>query len=232
LWRARKREERMSEFEVTPRSQARRLAKRARYDRETVYAIVDEALVCHVGFVEEGQPVVIPTLHAREGDCLLLHGAVESRLIRHVQAGHPLCVSLALVDGLVLGKAACSHSMNYRSAVLFGQGRLVEGEAAKLRALELLTERLMPGRWQEVRPPSARELEATAIVSIAVQEASAKVRTGPPADSRRDRELPIWAGVVPLRQIAQPPIGAEYADKDIPDYLAVYLHRQQDAQIE
>ena len=211
----------MSEFEVTPRGQVRRLARRARYDRETVYAIVDEALVCHVGFVEGGQPVVIPTLHAREGDCLLLHGAVDSRLIQHVQAGHPLCVSMAIVDGLVLGKAACSHSLNYRSVVLFGQGTLVDGDEDKLRALELLTERIMPGRWQEVRQPNAQELRATAIVSIAIQEASAKVRSGPPSDSRQDRDLPVWAGVLPLQQVAQPPIGADYTqgDSDVPEYL-------------
>ena len=206
----------MSEFAATPRSQVRQMGKRGQYDRATVYAIVDEALICHVGFVEEGQPVVIPTLHAREGDCLLLHGAPESRLIRHVQAGHSLCVSLALVDGLVLGRAACSHSLNYRSAVLFGRGRLVEGEEDKLRALERLTERLMPGRWQEVRPPSARELQATAIVSIAIEEASAKVRAGPPSDSGRDRERPVWAGVVPLRQVAGPPIPADDTPDDLP----------------
>jgi nitroimidazol reductase NimA-like FMN-containing flavoprotein (pyridoxamine 5'-phosphate oxidase superfamily) len=218
----------MSEFEVTPRSQVRQLVKRGRYDRETVYAIVDEALVCHVGFVEQGQPVVIPTLHAREGDCLLLHGATDSRLVRHIQAGHPLCVSFAIVDGLVLGKAACSHSMNYRSAVLFGRGRLVEAEETKLRALELLTGQLMPGRWQDVRQPNAQELKATAIVSIDIQEASAKVRAGPPADSRRDRELPIWAGVVPLRQVAQSPIPADDTEEDVavPEYVAAYVRRQ------
>jgi nitroimidazol reductase NimA-like FMN-containing flavoprotein (pyridoxamine 5'-phosphate oxidase superfamily) len=220
----------MSEFVTTPRSQVKQIGKRARYDRETVYAIVDEALVCHVGFVEEGQPVVIPTLHAREGDRLLLHGAVESRLVRHVQAGHPLCVSLALVDGLVLGKAACSHSLNYRSAVLFGRGRLVEGEEDKLRALERLTERLMPGRWQEVRQPNAQKLKATAIVAIDIEEASAKVRAGPPADSGRDRELPVWAGVVPLRQVAGPPIGADDTGPEfpLPESVAAYLRRQAD----
>ena len=220
----------MSEFTPTEKSQVRQIGKRGRYDRDTVYAIVDEALICHVGFVEDVQPVVIPTLHARQGDCLLLHGAVNSRLIRHIQAGHPLCVSLAIVDGLVLGKAACSHSMNYRSAVLFGRGRLVEADEDKLRALELLTERLMPGRWQDARQPNAQELEAIAIVSIDIQAASAKVRDGPPADSRRDRELPVWAGVVPLRQVAGPPIGADDAGTEVslPESVTAYLRQQTD----
>jgi nitroimidazol reductase NimA-like FMN-containing flavoprotein (pyridoxamine 5'-phosphate oxidase superfamily) len=225
-------DERMSEFAATPRSQVRRLAGRGRYDRATIYQIVDEAPICHLGFVEDGQPVVIPTLHARQEDCLLLHGAVNSRLMRHVQAGHPLCVSLAIVDGLVLGKAACSHSLNYRSVVLFGQGSLVESDEDKLRALERLTERLMPGRWQDARPPSARELAATAIVSIAIEEASAKVRSGPPSDSRQDRDLPVWAGVVPLRQVAQPPIPADDTPDDfpVPEYVRAYVRKRQGSQ--
>jgi nitroimidazol reductase NimA-like FMN-containing flavoprotein (pyridoxamine 5'-phosphate oxidase superfamily) len=221
----------MSEFTATSRSQVRRLGNRGRYDRATVYRIVDEALICHVGFIEGGQPMVIPTLHARQGDCLLLHGAANSRLIRHVQAGHSLCVSLAIVEGLVLGKAACSHSLNYRSVVLFGQGSLVESEEDKLRALELLTERLMPGRWPDVRPPSARELAATAIVSIAIQEASAKVRAGPPSDSRQDLDLPVWAGIVPLRQVAQPPIPVDEAQDDlpVPEYVRAYVRKQKNS---
>ena len=220
----------MSEYEVTARNQVRRLGSRGRYDRETVHAIVDQALVCHVGFEVDGQPYVIPTLHAREGNHLLLHGAQNSRLIQHVQAGHPVCVSVAIVDGLVLGKAACSHSINYRSAVLFGRGALVESEEEVLRALELLTERLLPGRWQDVRPPNARELKATAIVSIAIEEASAKVRSGPPSDSRQDRDLPVWAGILPLHQVAQPPVRADYTGSDVPvpGYVTSYVGRLKD----
>jgi nitroimidazol reductase NimA-like FMN-containing flavoprotein (pyridoxamine 5'-phosphate oxidase superfamily) len=142
-----------------------------------------------------------------------------------VQDGHPVCVSVAIVDGLVLGKAACSHSINYRSVVLFGRGHLVEGEGAKLRALEALTERLTPGRWQEARQPNASELEATAVVAIDIESASAKVRDGPPGDSRRDRALPLWAGVVPIDQVAGMPIRADYTAGDIPvpEYVAAYL---------
>ena len=216
----------MTDFTPTEQNQVRQIAKRARYDREIVYAIVDEALICHVGFQVAGQPFVLPTLHAREVDRLLLHGAVGSRLIRHVQAGHPVCASMALVDGWVLGKAVCSHSINYRSVVLFGQGRLVVQEQDKLHALEVLTERLAPGRWAEARKPNARELQATAVVAIDIQSASAKVREGPPRDSPQDREWPVWAGVVPLQQVAGTPIRAAYTEGDraAPETVGVHLH--------
>jgi nitroimidazol reductase NimA-like FMN-containing flavoprotein (pyridoxamine 5'-phosphate oxidase superfamily) len=202
----------------------RRIGSRGRYDRETVYQIMDEAPVCHVGFVVEGQPFVIPTLHARDGDELLLHGARKSRLIQHVQAGHPVCASFALFDGWVLGKAACSHSMNYRSVVLFGRGWLVEQAEDKMRAFELFTERMMPGRWAEVRPPNDAELAATAIVAIAVEEASAKVRDGSARDSRADQELDTWAGVVPVRMAALKPIPADYTQESLPHPPSVRVY--------
>jgi nitroimidazol reductase NimA-like FMN-containing flavoprotein (pyridoxamine 5'-phosphate oxidase superfamily) len=222
----------MTEFQTTSRNKVRQVGDRGRYDRETVYRIVDEAPVCHVGFAEEGQPYVIPTLHAREGDALLLHGAPGSRLIRHVQAGHPVCVSFALFDGWVLGKAACSHSMNYRSVVIFGQGRLVESPKAKMNAFERFTERMMPGRWAEVRPPNKKELRQTAIVAIEIEEASAKVRGGSARDSRADQELDVWAGVVPVRMAAGTPAAAEYVQEDVPPSGSVraYVQREQDLQ--
>jgi nitroimidazol reductase NimA-like FMN-containing flavoprotein (pyridoxamine 5'-phosphate oxidase superfamily) len=169
---------------------------------------------------------VIPTLHAREGDELLLHGAPKSRLIQHVAAGHPVCVSFALFDGWVLGAAACSHSMNYRSVVLFGQGRLVEPAAEKMRAFELFTERMMPGRWQEVRPPNDKELAATAIVAIQIEEASAKVRDGPARDNRADQAQGAWAGVVPVRQVALAPIPTDYTQSDLPLPASVRTYLQ------
>ena len=218
-------EKKMTEFTAAPRSQVRQMGSRGHYDRETVYQIVDEAPVCHVGFAIEGQPYVIPTLHAREGDELLLHGAPGSRLIQHVQAGHPVCVSFALFDGWVLGKAACSHSMNYRSVVLFGRGRLVEATEDKQRAFELFTERMVPGRWQEVRPPNEKELAATAVVAITIEEASAKMRDGSSRDSRADQGLDAWAGVVPVQMAAGAPVAAEYVPEGKPlsesvrDYL-------------
>jgi nitroimidazol reductase NimA-like FMN-containing flavoprotein (pyridoxamine 5'-phosphate oxidase superfamily) len=206
----------MPEFQTTSRNQVRQISSRGHYDRETVYRIVDQAPVCHVGFAVGEQPYVIPTLHARQGDELLLHGAPGSRLIRHVQAGHPVCVSFALLNGWVLGKAACSHSMNYRSVVLFGRGRLVEPPEDKLRAFERFTEQMMPGRWAEVRPPNEKELAATAIVAIQIEEASAKVRDGSARDSQPDRELPTWAGVVPVRMAVGTPVAADYTQDDTP----------------
>jgi nitroimidazol reductase NimA-like FMN-containing flavoprotein (pyridoxamine 5'-phosphate oxidase superfamily) len=183
---------------LPPKSRVARLPDRGRYDRETLHAIVDEALVCHVAFVEDGQPYVIPTLHARDGDGVLLHGSAGSRMLRHAAAGHPLSLCFTLLDGLVLARSAMHHSVNYRSAVLFGRGAEVTGEGERMRALALLTDRIVPGRWAEVRPPDARELKATLVVRVAVESASAKVRSGPPKDDEADYALPIWAGVVPV----------------------------------
>jgi len=197
-----------------------RLPDRARYDRATIHPIVDEAPICQVGFAADGQPFVLPTLHARDGDDLLLHGAAASRLLRHVGAGHPVCLAFTLVDGLVLARSMFHHSINYRSAVLFGRGRLLEG-AEKEAALPAFIERLVPGRWAEARGPNAAELEATAVARIAVESASAKVRTGPPRDDEDDLALPVWAGVLPLSAVwgtplADPGPGAGIA---LPDYL-------------
>lgn len=226
----------MIPFSTTARTRVRQLSSRGHYDRETIYPIVDKAPFCHVGFACASlagggdQPYVIPTLHARDGDELLLHGAPGSRLIQHVQAGHPVCLSFALFDGWVLGKAACSHSMNYRSAILFGRGRLVESNQEKLRAFQLLTERMMPGRWREIRPPDEKELAATAIVSIAVKEASAKVRSGPPRDSRADQALEAWAGVVPMQQVAGTPLPADYTQEDRPLAPSIHAYLQRNTQ--
>jgi nitroimidazol reductase NimA-like FMN-containing flavoprotein (pyridoxamine 5'-phosphate oxidase superfamily) len=195
----------VSEFPQTPRNRVARLRERARYDRDTIWPIVDEATICHVGFVENGQPFVIPTLHARDGDAIVLHGAVASRLMQHVGAGHPVSLAMTLVDGLVLARSMFHHSINYRSAVLFGRGHLLADERARLSALELLIERLVPGRWAETRPPSARELKATAVARVEVESASAKVRTGPPADDEADLALPFWSGVLPLAEVAGAP---------------------------
>ena len=188
----------MATFPETPRNRVSRLADRARYDREAIYPIVDEALVCHVGFVEGGQPYVIPTLHARDGDSVLLHGSVGSRLLRHLGDGNPASLAFTILDGIVLARSAFHHSVNYRSAVVFGRGARVETEADRLRALERITERLAPGRWSESRRPTARELAATGVVRVAIEAASAKVRAGPPKDDDEDLALPVWAGVVPV----------------------------------
>lgn len=212
------------QFPKTDRTRLRRLPARGHYDRDTVYSIIDESLICHVGIVDDGQPVVIPTIHARQDDELILHGANASRLLKVIQAGAPLCVTITLLDGLVLARSVFHHSMNYRSVVLFGQGRLVETPAEKLRALETLTEHLMRGRWADARRPTTKELSATTVVAIPIETASAKIRTGPPGDDAEDYELPIWAGVLPTSLT----FGAPQADPaltdgiPLPDYVADY----------
>lgn len=189
----------------TPRTKLRRLPKRGHHDRETIDAILDEALVAHMGFVHEGQPFVIPTLHARLGDEVLIHGSSASRALRALAEGAPLCLTVTLIDGLVLARSAFHHSVNYRSVVLLGQARLLTDTAEKEAALEAFTERMVPGRWEHIRWPSPKELKATKVLALPIDEASAKVRTGPPLDDDEDYAMDAWAGVVPLRTVAAPP---------------------------
>ncbi len=217
----------MTSFPLTDRNRVRRYARRGRYDKATIYAILDEGMVCHIAFVREGRPWVIPTLYARRGDTLLLHGAVGNHLLRHIGAGGEVVVSVALVDGLVVTKAVGSLSVNYRSVVLFGHGRLVEDLAEKRKALYHLTERLVPGHWQEANAPSEAALRNVAVAEIAIESASAKVRTGLPADEGADRDLPVWAGYVPVAQVFGQPQTMDYAaDVSLPAALQAYLARR------
>jgi uncharacterized protein len=206
----------VASFAKTGRNKVRRLPERGVYDAATIYAIVDEALICHVGFVHEGQAFVIPTIHAREGDTIYLHGAKASRLLDHARQGESLCITVTLVDGIVAARSAFHSSMNYRSAVLFGCGRLVADPAAKLHALEVLTEHILPGRWAEVRPTTVKELNATSVVAVTVESASAKTRSGPPSDDEEDYALPIWAGVLPLRPEFLPPVPDPKLEQPLP----------------
>jgi len=217
-------------FTVTKKNRVTRVPERGRYDTATIYSIIDEALICHVGFVQDGQPFVIPTLHVRHHDELLLHGATTSRLMRHIQAGNEVCVTISIVDGIVLAKAAFKHSVNYRSVVLFGNGKLIDSDNDKLRALEFFIEKILPGRWADVRKPTAQEILATLNVSITIAEASAKIRTGPPKDIDEDIKLPVWAGVLPLRQMALAPISAVYTDgsMSVPEYVTDYNRKLSD----
>jgi uncharacterized protein len=182
----------------TDRTRVRRTPQRGAYERDTIDAILDETLISHVGFVHDAHPVVIPTLHARLGDRLYLHGSAASRMLRTLLKGVPVCVTATLVDGLVLARSAFHHSVNYRSVVVFGEATAVEPEEERLKALELFTEKLVPGRWGEVRPPTRQELKGTKVLSLPLDEASAKVRSGPPIDDDEDYDLPVWAGVLPL----------------------------------
>ncbi len=189
----------MSDLDPTPRTTLRRLPARGHFDRATVNAILDEALVCHVGFVSDGQPFVIPTIHARVGDEVFVHGSAASRMLKTLQGGVPVCLTATLVDGLVLARSAFHHSMNYRSVVVLGDAQPVTGETEKWDALHAIVEHVAPGRWSEVREPSAKELAATLVLRLPIEEASAKVRGGPPLDDEEDYALECWAGVLPLR---------------------------------
>jgi uncharacterized protein len=181
-----------------------------------------------VGFVDENQPYVIPINFARVGDTIVLHGAKASRLLKHIEDGYPICIEVTLVDGLVLARSIFNHSINYRSVVLFGTGRTVEEDQDKLVALEAITEHLIPGRWREARLPSRKELDATSVVTIKIDQASAKVRSGPPEDNEADYTLPIWAGVLPLQEISLAPVQEEHMTQDIavPDYITKYSRKK------
>lgn len=195
----------MANFTPTQRSTIKRVPKRGNYDYETVYQILDAGLVCHVGFVAEGQPYVIPTAYGRVDDKLYLHGSPASRMLRTLQQGIPVCVTVTLIDGLVLARSAFHHSMNYRSVVVFGTAEVVSEPEAKLEALRAFTEHIVPGRWQDVRQPNRQELAGTLVLALPLEEASAKVRTGPPVDDEADYSLPVWAGEIPLRLVADAP---------------------------
>ncbi|MCA9934302.1 MAG: pyridoxamine 5'-phosphate oxidase family protein [Ardenticatenaceae bacterium] len=215
----------MSTFLVESKNRIKRQPNRGHYDKATIYQIIDEAMICHVAFVQDGQPFVIPALHARKDDQLLIHGASTSRLLNHIQAGNVVSITITIVDGIVLAKTVFNQSVNYRSVVLFGKGRLIENEDEKWQSLAHLTEQLMPGVWQTARQPTTTELKATSLVSISIESASAKIRSGPPKDSGEDQMLPVWAGVLPVKQIIQTPSTADYTDPDmpIPDYVMAYM---------
>lgn len=218
----------MSEFTPTERTQVRRLPKRAVYDREAVYRILDEGLVCHIGFVAEGKPVVIPTGYGRKGDMIYLHGSAASRMLQTLRKGVDVCVTVTLVDGLVLARSAFHHSVNYRSVVIFGTATVVEDREGKLEALRVFTEHVMPGRWQEIRQPSDKELQATMVLTLPLQEVSAKVRTGPPLDDKEDYPWAVWAGVLPLTLTPGPPVGDSHsaAGIEVPEYVRRYDRRR------
>jgi hypothetical protein len=196
----------MTQTAPTRRTQVNRLPKRGDYAKETIHSILDAAFLCHVGFVVEGQPYVIPTGYGRAGDTLFIHGSAASRMLRNLEKGIDACVTVTLLDGIVLARAAFHHSMNYRSVVILGKATLVSEADAKLEALRLISEQIVPGRWDEARLPNAQELKATTVLSMPIDEASAKVRTGPPVDDEEDYGLDIWAGILPLHIQADEPV--------------------------
>ncbi|MEO0687291.1 MAG: pyridoxamine 5'-phosphate oxidase family protein, partial [Cyanobacteria bacterium J06649_11] len=208
----------------TQRTQIKRLPKRANYETQTIYNILDEALICHVGFTVNNQPYVIPTAYGRIEDKLYIHGSPASRMLRTLKQGIEVCVTVTLLDGLVLARSAFHHSMNYRSVVIFGTATLVNDTEEKNEALRAFTEHIIPGRWQEVRQPNKQELQGTMLLSLPLTEASAKVRTGNPVDDEADYDLPVWAGVLPLQTIPGKAIADDRLIEgiEVPNYIQNY----------
>ena len=203
-------------FIPTDHTRVLREANRAVYDRETIWAILDEGFVCHVGFAVEGQPYVIPTMYARVADSLYFHGSAASRMLRTASNGLPVCITVTLIDGLVLARSVFNHSMNYRSVVALGNATLIADPAEKLEALRAFTEKILRGRWEDARQPNEKELKATSILKLALTEVSGKVRTGPVEDDAPDYELPVWAGVIPLRLVPDAPLRDERCSASLP----------------
>ena len=200
----------------------RRLPERGAYDLDTINAILDEALFCHVGFVDGGYPVVIPTIHARVGTTLYFHGSPASRMLRSMKQGIDVSVAVTILDGLVVARTPFAQDLNYRSVVVFGQGRLVDDPAEKMAALEAVTNHVTPGRWEDSRPPSEKEVQATLVLAVPLDEASAKVSAGPPEDEDEDLGLGFWAGVVPVSTVFGEPVPDQGVDWPAPDYLNKY----------
>jgi len=206
----------------TARTRVVREPQRAVYDRDAVNRILDEGMICHIGFVVDGQPYVIPTSYGREGDVLYIHGSVASRMLRSLEQGIPVCVTVTLLDGLVLARSIFSHSMNYRSVVIFATATLVDDPGEKIAALRAISEHILPHRWEDARQPNEKELKATSVLKIPIEEFSAKLRVGPPMDDEQDYSFPAWAGVIPLETKAGAPIADERCQRELPEYLRNY----------
>lgn len=212
----------------TSRTRVVREPERGVYDRDAVYRILDEGFICHVGFNLDGQPFVIPTSYGRSGDNLYIHGSAASRMLRSLDRGIPVCVTVTLLDGLVLARSIFNHSMNYRSVVVLGTANVVQDPGEKLEALHRISEHILPGRWAESRQPNERELKATFALRVPITEFSAKVRQGPPIDDEEDYDFRTWAGVIPLETVAHPPIADERCNPEIalPAYARSYSRKK------
>jgi nitroimidazol reductase NimA-like FMN-containing flavoprotein (pyridoxamine 5'-phosphate oxidase superfamily) len=218
----------MSEIQnPTTRTRVVREADRAVYDREEANRILDEGFLCHVGFVADGHPFVIPTSYGRKDASLYIHGSAASRMLRNLKEGVPVCVTVTLLEGLVLARSLFNHSMNYRSVVILGKATLVDDPAEKLEALRTLSEHILPGRWDDSRQPNERELKATSVLRVPIEEFSAKVRLGPPIDDAEDLAFPTWAGVIPLEMKAGEPINDPKLDagREVPQYVRNYSRK-------
>ncbi len=212
---------------LTNRTKLRRLPDRGSYDRETICRVLDAGFLAHVGFSIDAQPFVIPTLYGRRGERLYLHGSAASRMLRNLETGIPACIAVTLVDGLVLARSAFHHSMNYRSVVAFGTARKITDPEQKTETLRVISEHLIRGRWADARQPSEKELKGTTVLEFLIEEASSKVRSGPPVDDEDDYALPVWAGVLPLDITPRSPLPDDrlIAGVAVPDYVRHYLSR-------
>ena len=215
-------------YTPTPRTRLVREADRAVYDREAAYRILDEGFLCHVGFVVDGQPFVIPTSYGRKDESLYIHGSAASRMLRQMKESVPVCVTVTLLDGFVLARSIFNQSMNYRSVVILGRATPVDDPAEKIEALRLLSEHIIPGRWADSRQPNQRELKATSVLRVPIEEFSAKVRKGPVVDDEADYSFPTWAGVVPLKVVSEPPIDDSrlLPGQTAPDYARNYSRKR------
>ncbi|WP_457610385.1 pyridoxamine 5'-phosphate oxidase family protein [Lutibacter sp.] len=203
-------------MKVTKKTKVKRSPKRGFYDKKTIYKILDNHFVCQIAFVYEGYPVVIPTIYGRDNDNLYMHGATVSRMLLELEKGVPISINITQTDGIVLARSAFHHSLNYQSVTIFGEATLVIGENERLKALKIISDQIIPNRWDEVRLPNEKELKATKILKIPIIEASAKIRQGPPSDEKEDYNLPIWAGVIPITSIIQNPISDPKLKEGIP----------------
>lgn len=211
----------MNKLSITSRIKVNRLPKRASYDADKIYNILDDAFVCHIAFKTRKQINIIPTIYGRKDDKIFIHGSKNSRMLKSFETGNEICVSVTLIDGIVLARSAFHHSINYRSVIIFGKPEKIEKRPEKESALQIIFDHFIPGRWDDVRRPDKKELDVTSVFSININEASAKIREGGPVDDKDDLEFNVWAGVMPIKLISSLPVGAENLkpDIDIPEYL-------------
>jgi uncharacterized protein len=208
-------------FEKSTLNTVKRLPKRGFYDKETLYQILDQHFLCHLSWADERQPFIIPTAYGRKGETVFVHGSSKSRMLSALADGRPLCMVVTLIDGLVLARSAFHHSMNYRSVVIYGHAREIEGEE-KMEALQIISDQILPGRWDEVRLPNDIEMKATTVLAIDIDTASAKIRTGPPVDDDADYDLPVWAGVLPVSLVYGDPVSDPAMKMEVPVSESVY----------
>jgi len=223
----------LKELKKTNRTKVNRTPKRAVYEKETIYKILDETFVCQIAFKIDGQVFIIPTAFGRKDDSIFIHGSNKSRMLNSIKSGEDICIDVTLIDGIVAARSIFHHSINYRSVIIFGKGKEIDEPEDKLKALKIITEHIIPGRWNDARKPNEKELEITSVFEFKIDEASAKIRTGPPVDEKEDYNLNVWAGIIPLKTIAESPIRDQEVRNGIllPDYIKDFSMRVNSSKI-